>query len=110
LGNKLVEGLKYEQAGKLKTLKVQGIFVEIGLITKADFANLKKNKLGEIMISRSTNPNDENMTSIPGIFAAGDVTDVPAKQIVVAAGEGAKALLAAVDYIHKWDKSNLRRK
>lgn len=107
LGNKMLNGLKYKQAGKEKTLAVQGIFVEIGLITKTDFIDCKKNKRGEIMIFRSTKNNDENLTSIPGIFAAGDVTDTPDKQIVIAAGEGAKALLAAVDYIHQWDKTNL---
>ena len=44
------------------------------------------------------------MTSVPGIFAAGDVTDIPAKQIIAAAGEGCQAALAAFDYINKWDK------
>lgn len=104
LGDKSVTGLKIQQAGKEKTLKVEGIFIEIGLITKADFIDVKKNKRGEIRIYRSTNNTDENLTSEKGIFAAGDVTDIPDKQIVIAAGEGAKALLAAVDYIHRWDK------
>lgn len=102
LGDKFVSGLKYESAGEEKTLKVEGIFVEIGLITKVDFANVKKNKWGEIMIFRSTKTHEENMTDVPGIFASGDVTDVPSKQIVVAAGEGAKAALASFDYINKW--------
>ena len=53
------------------------------------------------MIFRSTNTHDENMTNIPGIFAAGDVTDIPVKQIVVSAGEGAKAALASFNYLHK---------
>ena len=53
------------------------------------------------MIFRSTKTNDENMTNIPGIFAAGDVTDIPAKQIVIAAGEGAKAAIASFDYLNK---------
>jgi len=102
LGNKFVSSLKYEQAGKEKELKVEGIFVEIGLVTKADFTNVKKNKWNEIMIFRSTLTNEENMTSIPGIFAAGDCTDIPAKQIIAAAGEGCEAALAAFDYINKW--------
>jgi len=102
LGKKTVSGLKFEQAGVQKKLAVQGIFVEIGLITKADFTKVKKNKWGEIMIFRSTRTHEENLTSLPGIFAAGDCTDIPSKQIVVAAGEGCKAALAAFDYIHRW--------
>jgi len=102
LGNSFVNGLKYEQEGKEKILKVEGVFVEIGLVTKADFTNVKKNKWNEIMIFRSTLTHEENMTSVPGIFAAGDCTDIPAKQIIAAAGEGAKAALAVFDYINKW--------
>lgn len=103
-GKNFVTGFKYEKDKIEKTLDVDGIFVEIGLITKADFVKVKKNKWGEIMITRSTKTHDENLTSIPGIFAAGDVTDIPAKQIVAAAGEGCKAALAAFDYIHRWDE------
>ncbi len=102
LGNKFVSGLKYEKEGKEQTLKTQGIFVEIGLITEVGFTKVKKNKWKEIMIFRSTKTHEENMTSLPGIFAAGDVTDIPSKQIIVAAGEGAKAALASFDYINKW--------
>jgi len=103
LGDKFVRALKYEQQGQEKELKVEGIFIEVGLITRADFVkNIKKNKWGEIMIFRSTKTHEENLTTIPGIFAAGDVTDIPTKQIVIAAGEGAKAALAAFDYINKW--------
>ncbi len=102
LGSKTVSGLKYEQRGQEKKLAVQGIFVEIGLITEADFIKVKKNKWKEIMIFRSTRTHEENMTSLPGIFAAGDCTDIPSKQIIVAAGEGCKAALAAFDYINRW--------
>jgi thioredoxin-disulfide reductase len=102
LGDEFVNGLKYEQNGKQKKLEIDGVFVEIGLISKADFTNVRKNKWGEIMIFRSTITNEENFTNIPGIFAAGDCTDIPAKQIIVAAGEGAKAAIAAFDYINKW--------
>lgn len=101
-GNKFVSGLRYEQEGKEKTLKVDGVFIEIGLISKADFTDVQKNKWGEIMLFRSTITHEENMTDTPGIFAAGDVTDIPAKQIVVAAGDGSKAALAAFNYIDKW--------
>jgi alkyl hydroperoxide reductase subunit F len=102
LGGKFVSGMKYEKQGKQEKLAVQGIFVEIGLITETEFVKVKKNKWKEIMIFRSTKTHEENMTSLPGVFAAGDVTDVPSKQIIVAAGEGAKACLAAVDYITRW--------
>jgi alkyl hydroperoxide reductase subunit F len=101
-GSKFVSEMIYEENTQQKSLKVEGIFVEIGLISKYDFINVKKNKWGEIMIFRGTKTHNENLTSIPGIFAAGDCTDVPVKQIIVAAGEGAKAALAAVDYINKW--------
>jgi NADH-dependent peroxiredoxin subunit F len=102
-GSKFVEGLKYETGKVEKDLKLQGVFIEIGLTSNTDFIkNIKKNKWGEIMIFRSTKSHEENMTSIPGIFAAGDVTDIPDKQIIVAAGEGAKAALASFNYIDKW--------
>jgi len=101
-----VRKIKYEQKGKNKALKTKGVFIEAGLVTKADFINCDKNDKGEIMIHRTTNSNDENMTSISGIYAAGDVTDIPAKQIIVAAGEGAKAALASFDYINRWDKKH----
>ena len=55
--------------------------------------DLEKNELGEIKVNRY------NQTNIPGIFAAGDVTDVPEKQIIVAAGEGAKATLGVFRYL-----------
>ena len=94
--------MKYEKQGKGKKLSVEGVFVEIGLISQYDFTDVKKNKWGEIMLFRSTKTNEENMTTEAGIFAAGDCTDIPAKQIIVAAGEGAKAAIAAFDYIHRW--------
>ena len=102
-GNEIVNKITYEKEGKENTLDVTRIFIEIGLIAKVDFADIvKKNKWGEIMISRSTKTNEENLTNIPGIFAAGDATDIPAKQIVIAAGEGGKAVLAAFDYLNRF--------
>ncbi len=81
--------------GAAKTIKLDGIFVEIGLIPNSDIVKdfLQLNQNGEIMIDAHCN------TSVPGIFAAGDVTDTPYKQIVISAGEGAKAALAAYDYL-----------
>jgi len=94
LGEGMVSGIKIGTGGKEKTLDVKGVFVEIGLSPNSKFAGIaEKNKYGEIKI------NCENETSIPGIFAAGDVTDVPEKQIIIAAGEGAKAALSAFRYL-----------
>ena len=94
LGDKLVSGIKVKTPEGEKTLKVQGIFVEIGLIPNSEFAKIiEKNKWGEIKV------NSRNETNTPGIFAAGDVTDVPEKQIIIAAGEGSKATLGVFKYL-----------
>ncbi len=80
-------------------MAVQGVFVEIGLIPSSEFVkDLAKNELGEIEVTCNS------QTNIPGIFAAGDVTDVHDKQIIIAAGEGAKATLSAFRYLaqHKF--------
>jgi len=96
LGDKFVKGLEYEQDGKKKTIKTDGVFVEIGLIPNTQFIDIiKKNKKGEIITDK------EMQTSVPGIFAAGDVNDGEEKQIIVAAGEGCVALLNAVRYLQK---------
>lgn len=93
-GDKMVAGIKIKREGREESLAVGGIFVEIGLIPNSGFARLvEKNQHGEINI------NCKNETSVPGVFAAGDVTDVPEKQIIIAAGEGSKAALAAFKYI-----------
>ncbi|HPN66483.1 MAG TPA: FAD-dependent oxidoreductase [Candidatus Omnitrophota bacterium] len=94
LGEKMVNAIKIETKGKEQTLAVQGVFVEIGLLPNSDFAGeLKRNPAGEIIV------NSRNETNIPGIFAACDVTDVPEKQIIIAAGEGSKACLSAFRYL-----------
>lgn len=108
-GNKFVTSLLYEKEGGEKEIKIDGVFIEVGLVSKADFIDVQKNRWGEIMLFRSTLAHEENMTSVQGIYAAGDVTDVPAKQIVAAAGEGCKAALAAFDYISRWDKLYLKK-
>jgi alkyl hydroperoxide reductase subunit F len=97
-GEQLVQGLGIEQENKTEDLPVGGIFVEIGSTPASDFAAaVKKNAKGEIMVNCGCE------TNIPGIFAAGDVTNVPAKQIIVACGEGAKATLAAFDYVNRME-------
>lgn len=96
-GGQLVEKIVLENLtnGATRELAVQGVFVEIGLVPNSDFAAtvVKRNQRQEIIVDCRTN------TGIPGLFAAGDVTNVPDKQIVVAAGEGAKAALAAYEYL-----------
>ncbi|MDO8661833.1 MAG: FAD-dependent oxidoreductase [Candidatus Omnitrophota bacterium] len=94
LGDKMVNAIQVNHEGKERTLQVEGVFVEIGLIPNSDFVkDVEKNASGEIKI------NNHNETNIPGIFAAGDVTDVPEKQIIIAAGEGSKACLRAFRYL-----------
>ncbi len=95
-GNDFVESIDLvSKDGGHETLRVGGVFVEIGFLPNAGFARglLKLNSAGEVVI-------DEHCrTSVRGVFAAGDVTSVPQKQIVVAAGEGAKAAMSAYTYI-----------
>ena len=76
-------------------LPLQGVFVQIGLVPNSDFLGdaVERTRFGEIVI------NAKGETNVPGIFAAGDVTTVPYKQIIVAMGEGAKAALSAFDYL-----------
>jgi alkyl hydroperoxide reductase subunit F len=93
LGARMVQSVKINQGGAEKILSVEGVFVEVGLIPNSDFVQgVEKNSRGEIKV------NSRNETSIPGLFAAGDVTDVPEKQIIIAAGEGSKACLSAFRY------------
>lgn len=93
-GDIFVKGIEVEQEGKLLDLKLQGVFIEIGLIPNSDFANpVEKNKANEIIVDYY------NRTNIDGIFACGDVTNIPEKQIIVACGEGAKAALSAFKYL-----------
>ena len=94
LGDKMVKTIKIKTKDKESTIPLEGIFVEIGLIPNSEFVyDVEKNSLGEIKV------NCKNETNIPAIFAAGDVTDVPEKQIIIACGEGAKACLSAFRYL-----------
>ena len=99
-GNKFAESLIYEdrQSGEKKELKAGGVFVNIGQIPATDFVKntVQLNERGEIIIDPKT-----NQTSVKGIFAAGDATDIPFKQCVIAAGEGAKAALNVYNYLQK---------
>ncbi len=92
-GESMVEAVTVEKEGGRENIPVQGVFIEIGLTPNSEFIEeVKKNDKGEIIV------NCLNETSVPGIYAAGDVTNVPEKQIIIAAGEGAKALLSAYRY------------
>lgn len=97
IGDKFVKGLKYEQDGQEKTIDVEGIFVEIGHVRNIDFVKeiVKLNDKDEIVVDKT------GATSVPGIFAAGDVTDMPGKQSIIASGDGSRALLSAFAYIKK---------
>lgn len=94
LGDKMVNAINVKSAGKEQNLAVQGVFVEIGLIPNSEFIKeVDKNEHGEIKV------NPYNETNVAGIFAAGDVTDVPEKQIIIAAGEGSKAALSVFRFL-----------
>jgi len=98
-GDDFVRGLSIKElkSGKSKKLKVSGIFVEIGLLPNSELVNslIKLNKAGEVPINCTCE------TEMPGLYAAGDVTNAPEKQIVIAAGEGAKAALQAQRYLQR---------
>jgi NADH-dependent peroxiredoxin subunit F len=93
-GDKFVKSIKIKIALQEKELAVEGVFVETGLIPNSKFAKeVQKNSKDEIIIDAF------NQTNLAGVFAAGDVTDVPEKQIIIAAGEGSKAVLSAFRYL-----------
>ena len=87
--------MEYEDRSnnEIKSLKLEGIFVQIGLVPNSGFIKglVKTNKYGEILVS------EKNRTNIDKIYAAGDVTNVPYKQIIIAMGEGAKVGLTAFE-------------
>ncbi|HSI49325.1 MAG TPA: alkyl hydroperoxide reductase subunit F [Ideonella sp.] len=92
-----MNGLRYKDrvGGAEHKLDLAGVFVQIGLVPNTEFlkGTLELSKFGEIIIDAKCH------TSLPGVFAAGDVTTVPYKQIIIAAGEGSKAALSAFDYL-----------
>jgi NADH-dependent peroxiredoxin subunit F len=92
-----VNGLIYrdQQSGTLHTVALAAVFVQIGLIPNTDWLQgiVKLSARGEVEVDA------RGQTSVPGVFAAGDCTTVPYKQIVIAVGEGAKASLSAFDHL-----------
>ena len=99
-GENYVNGVSLDLGNHSKTIPVQGVFIEIGYLPSLEFDNLtQKNQYGEIIISN--NETMSNLTSVSGIFAAGDVTNITDKQILIAAGEGVKAILSIFKYLQK---------
>lgn len=92
-----VTGLRYKDRGddSIHDIELEGVFVQIGLLPNTEWLGdtVARNRFGEIEI------NDRGATSVNGVFAAGDATTVPYKQIVIAAGQGATAALSAFDYM-----------
>ncbi len=92
-----VNGLKYTDraTGEAQHVELEGVFVQIGLVPNTEWlkGTIELSKHGEIIVDA------RGQTSLPGVFAAGDVTTVPFKQIVIAAGDGAKAALSAFDHL-----------
>jgi len=95
--NTKMNGLTYTDrvTGESKHLQLDAVFVQIGLLPNSDWlkGTVNLSKFGEVEV------NHHNATSLPGVFAAGDVTTTPYKQIIIAMGEGAKAALGAFDYL-----------
>ena len=92
-----MNGLVYvdRASGQSKRVDLEGVFVQIGLVPNTEWlkGTLELSRHGEIIVDA------KGQTSVPGVFAAGDATTVPFKQIIIAAGDGAKAALGAFDYL-----------
>lgn len=92
-----VTGVRYDDrvSRESRELSLEGIFVQIGLLPNTEWldGSVELSKYGEIVVDA------KNRTSVPGVFAAGDVTTVPFKQIIIAAGAGANAALGAFDHL-----------
>lgn len=100
-GSDKVDGIKYinRETGDEHQIKLQGVFVQIGLVPNTDWLKdtIERNRIGEIIVD------EHNATSIPGVFAAGDCTNSPYKQIIISMGSGATAALSAFDYLIRND-------
>jgi len=96
-GSEKVDGLNYKDrvSGTEHRVELEGIFVQIGLLPNTDFlkGTVELSRFGEVVVDA------KGQTSVPGIYAAGDCTTVPYKQIIIAMGEGAKASLSAFDHL-----------
>jgi alkyl hydroperoxide reductase subunit F len=92
-----VNGLRFKDrvSGSERSIELAGVFVQIGLVPNTEFlkGTVELSRYGEIIVDA------RGATNLPGVFAAGDATTVPYKQIVIAAGDGAKAALSAFDHL-----------
>jgi NADH-dependent peroxiredoxin subunit F len=92
-----VNGLSYEDlaTGEIRHVELSGVFVQIGLIPNTDWLDdtVERTQHGEIVIDQ------RGATNIPGVFAAGDCTNIPYKQIIISMGSGATASLSAFDHL-----------
>ena len=102
-GKKFVDSIVYKnlETEKLEILSIRGVFIQIGMVSASIFLKglVDFNEKGEIKINPVS-----HQTKTEGVFAAGDMTDIPSKQIIIAAGEGAKAALSAYSYIKSLEK------
>ncbi|HBW73854.1 MAG: Thioredoxin reductase [Candidatus Magasanikbacteria bacterium GW2011_GWC2_45_8] len=97
-GEQCVTSIEYRNklTSEVKTLPVQGVFVNVGYIPNSDFTDaVPKNAEGQFVVDRL------GYTGVPGLYAAGDVTDIPYKQISIATGMGTLSALAAIDYLNR---------
>lgn len=96
-GDQKVNGLRYKDrtSGAETRVELEGVFVQIGLVPNTDWlkGTVELSRHGEIVVDA------KGQTSVPGVFAAGDATTTPFKQIIIAAGDGAKAALGAFDHL-----------
>ncbi len=96
-GTDKVNGITYIERDTQaeKHIELEGVFVQIGLVANTEWLDgvVERSRIGEIIVD------NHNMTNIPGVFAAGDCTNSPYKQIIISMGSGANAALSAFDYL-----------
>ncbi|MOA08124.1 NADH dehydrogenase [compost metagenome] len=96
-GTSKVDGVTYieRESGETKHVDLQGVFVQIGLVPNTDWLGdtVERTRTGEIVVDK------HGATNVPGVFAAGDCTNSPYKQIIISMGSGATAALGAFDYL-----------
>lgn len=96
-GTDKVNGITYieRETGTVQHIELQGVFVQIGLVPNTDWLEetVERNRIGEIIVD------NRGATNVPGVFAGGDCTNSPYKQIIISMGSGATAALSAFDYL-----------
>ncbi|CAB4130265.1 TrxB Thioredoxin reductase [uncultured Caudovirales phage] len=94
-GDTRVNGITYidRSTGAEHSIELSGVFIQIGLLPNTEFLNVEKDRFGQVIVDFS------GATSIPGVFAAGDCTNAPFKQIIISMGSGATAALGSFEYL-----------